>query len=52
VVDIVANPQEPAFLARDVRIVTDWFTAHGLPREVADTGRARVLMEAERGCTP
>ena len=43
VVDIVANPQGPAFLARDVRIVTDWFTAHGLPRRIADDGRTRVL---------
>jgi RIO kinase 1 len=43
VVDIVANPQGPAFLARDVRIVTDWFTAHGLPRKVADAGAARVV---------
>ncbi|MGH3900985.1 MAG: RIO1 family regulatory kinase/ATPase, partial [Pseudonocardiaceae bacterium] len=43
VVDIVANPQGPAFLARDVRIVTDWFIAHGLPREVADAGAAHVL---------
>ncbi len=44
VVDIVANPQGPSFLARDVRIVTDWFTAHGLPQQLADAGRARVLM--------
>ena len=43
VVDIVANPQGPAFLARDVRIVTDWFTARGLPRRIADDGRTRVL---------
>jgi RIO kinase 1 len=42
VVDLVANPQGPAFLARDVRIVTDWFTAHGLPREVADASIARL----------
>jgi RIO kinase 1 len=51
VVDIVANPQGPAFLARDVRIVTDWFTAHGLPPQLAGTGRARVLMQTERGRT-
>jgi RIO kinase 1 len=43
VVDIIANPQGPAFLARDVRIVTDWFTAHGLPQHVADVGAARVM---------
>ncbi|MGH3897065.1 MAG: serine protein kinase RIO [Pseudonocardiaceae bacterium] len=49
VVDIVANPQGPAFLARDVRIVTDWFTAHGLPRDVADAGAACVLTGTESG---
>jgi RIO kinase 1 len=43
VVDIVANPQGPAFLARDVRIVTDWFTAHGLHPQLANAGGARVL---------
>jgi RIO kinase 1 len=42
VVDIVANPQGPAFLARDIRIVTDWFTVHGLPRKLADAGAARI----------
>ncbi|MGH3924576.1 MAG: hypothetical protein ACRDTT_17240 [Pseudonocardiaceae bacterium] len=34
--------------ARDVRIVTDWFTAHGLPRQVADAGAARVLPHKTR----
>ncbi len=43
VVDIVANPQGQSFLARDVRIVTDWFTAHGLPQQIADAGAARVV---------
>ncbi|MFZ0120968.1 MAG: RIO1 family regulatory kinase/ATPase [Pseudonocardiaceae bacterium] len=43
VVDIVANPQGPAFLARDVRIVTDWFTAHGLHPQLANAGSARLL---------
>ncbi|MGH3998442.1 MAG: RIO1 family regulatory kinase/ATPase, partial [Pseudonocardiaceae bacterium] len=43
VVDIVANPQGPAFLARDVRIVTEWFTARGLPQHVAAAGAARVV---------
>ncbi|MGH3995813.1 MAG: RIO1 family regulatory kinase/ATPase, partial [Pseudonocardiaceae bacterium] len=45
VVDIVANPQGPAFLARDVRIVTDWFTARGLPQEVADAGALWITRE-------
>lgn len=43
VVAIVANPQGPAFLARDVRIVTDWFTAHGLHPQLANAGSARLL---------
>lgn len=46
VVDIAANPQGPAFLARDVRIVTDWFLSHGLPAQLAHAGRARVLKGA------
>jgi RIO kinase 1 len=37
-VDIVANPQGRKFLARDVQIVTEWFTARGLPQQVADAG--------------
>jgi RIO kinase 1 len=37
-VDIVANPQGREFLARDVQIVTEWFTARGLPQQVADAG--------------
>ncbi|MGH3911153.1 MAG: serine protein kinase RIO [Pseudonocardiaceae bacterium] len=45
VVDIVANPQGPEFLARDVRIVTDWFTARGLPPEVADAGTLWITRE-------
>ncbi len=45
VVDIVANPQGPEFLARDIRIVTDWFTARGLPPEVADAGTLWITRE-------
>ena len=40
VVDVVGNPQGPAFLARDVARVGDWFAARGLPA-VADAPRAR-----------
>jgi RIO kinase 1 len=45
VVDLVANPQGPTFLARDVRIVSDWFTARGLPPQLADAEalHARLL---------
>ena len=42
VVDVVGNPQGPAFLARDVTRVADWFAARGLPA-VADA--AAVLVE-------
>ena len=48
VVDLVANPQGTEFLARDVRIVTDWFTGHGLPSEVASAGTGRLLRTEPR----
>ena len=38
VVDVVANPQGPEFLARDVRVVGAWFAARGLPAEQVDPG--------------
>jgi RIO kinase 1 len=37
IVDVVGNPQGPAFLARDVSRVTEWFAARGLPA-AADAG--------------
>ena len=49
VVDVVANPQGPAFLRRDVAVMTKWFAAHGLPPEVADTERIVDLLIAEAG---
>jgi RIO kinase 1 len=39
VVDVVGNPQGPAFLARDVARIADWFAARGLPA-AADTAAA------------
>jgi RIO kinase 1 len=36
VVDLVANPAGPEFLARDVRNIAGWFTARGLPPDVVD----------------
>jgi RIO kinase 1 len=39
VVDVVGNPQGPAFLTRDVARVTEWFAARGLPA-AADAGAA------------
>ncbi|MFC4017684.1 serine protein kinase RIO [Micromonospora sp. GCM10011542] len=48
VVDVVANPQGPEFLARDVRVVSAWFVARGLPAERADPGAltGELLREA------
>ncbi|MQA24920.1 MAG: phosphotransferase [Micromonosporaceae bacterium] len=31
IVDVIANPQGPEFLARDARVVATWFAARGLP---------------------
>ena len=42
VVDVVGNPQGPAFLARDVARVADWFAARGLPAAV---GAADALLD-------
>jgi RIO kinase 1 len=36
VVDVVANPLGPRYLARDVAVMATWFRAHGLPDRVAD----------------
>jgi RIO kinase 1 len=48
VVDVVANPQGRDFLARDVRVVSTWFAARGLPAALADpvTLTGRLLAEA------
>ncbi len=42
VVDVVGNPQGPAFLARDATRIADWFAARGLPARV---GTATTLLE-------
>jgi len=47
VVDVVANPRGPAFLARDVSVVTKWFVARGLPDP--DPGKLTALLLAEAG---
>jgi RIO kinase 1 len=49
VVDVVANPQGPQFLARDVATVTAWFAARGLPPEVADAAALEDLLRCEAG---
>jgi RIO kinase 1 len=36
VVDVVANPRGPSFLARDVAVMAGWFTARGVPAAAAD----------------
>jgi RIO kinase 1 len=36
VVDVVANPRGPEFLARDVHNVAGWFAARGLPERLGD----------------
>jgi RIO kinase 1 len=49
VVDIVANPQGPAFLARDVQVMTTWFLARGLPPDLADGDRLTRELLADAG---
>jgi RIO kinase 1 len=49
VVDVVANPAGPEFLARDVRNIARWFTGRGLPEESADAGSLIALLRAEAG---
>jgi RIO kinase 1 len=38
IVDVVANPRGPEFLARDVSNVMGWFRSRGLPESLADAG--------------
>ncbi|WP_319462191.1 serine protein kinase RIO [Micromonospora sp. RTP1Z1] len=49
VVDVVANPQGPEFLARDVKVVGAWFTARGLPALDADPAALTGLLLREAG---
>jgi RIO kinase 1 len=49
VIDLVANPRGPEFLARDVRNVLTWFAARGLPAELADPDRVTAELLAEAG---
>ena len=53
IVDIVGNPQGPAFLARDVANVGTWFAARGLPIDpLAVTEALLSLALATPGSTP
>jgi RIO kinase 1 len=45
VVDVVGNPQGPAFLARDVARVAEWFTARGMPPDIGDALLAAMAAE-------
>ncbi|SBT44192.1 serine protein kinase RIO [Micromonospora auratinigra] len=49
VVDVVANPQGPEFLGRDVRVVGAWFTARGLPATRTDPVELTELLLREAG---
>jgi RIO kinase 1 len=48
VVDIVANPGGPGFLARDVANIAGWFRSRGLPENVVDPAAltAKLLVTA------
>ena len=43
VVDVVSNPQGPAFLARDVRVMAAWFAARGLPVDAVELTDALLV---------
>jgi len=46
VVDVIANPGGPQFLARDVANIATWFQARGLPEYIADpAGLTTELLE-------
>jgi RIO kinase 1 len=49
VVDVVGNPNGPAFLARDVRRIGEWFTARGLPPDLGDPTVLLDELRAEIG---
>ncbi|WP_216208680.1 serine protein kinase RIO [Amycolatopsis aidingensis] len=49
VVDLAMNPNGPAFLERDVRNVTNWFAARGLPADLADPGLLLADLRAAAG---
>ncbi|WP_446210515.1 serine protein kinase RIO [Micromonospora sp. IBSANI012] len=49
VVDVVANPQGPEFLARDVKVVGAWFAARGLPAAEVDPAELTGLLLHEAG---
>jgi RIO kinase 1 len=46
VVDVISNPNGPAFLARDARNVAGWFASHGVPEADGDELTALLLADA------
>jgi RIO kinase 1 len=49
IVDLVANPQGPAFLERDCRNVCTWFARRGLAEADADQLFGDLMAEAVAG---
>jgi RIO kinase 1 len=49
VVDVVSNPGGPEFLARDVRVVSSWFAARGLPEDLVDAGSLTAALLSDAG---
>jgi len=46
IVDVIANPRGPEFLARDVRNVANWFLSHGVEEADADALTADLRRDA------
>lgn len=46
VIDVVANPRGPDLLSRDVRVVSEWFAARGLPDPDPERVAADLLADA------
>jgi RIO kinase 1 len=49
VVDVVINPRGWEFLARDVRVMCDWFLARGLAPRLADADLLTGELLADAG---
>ena len=49
VVDVVGNPRGPEYLARDVRVMADWFIGHGQPAGVVDAAGLTGELLADAG---
>ena len=46
IVDVVSNPQGPAFLTRDAQNVATWFASHGVAHADADELAGDLLRTA------